>query len=131
MRTRVRLLAACLGLLSVLLAPASARALPAGFFGIDPQTGLTDTDTQYMAAGGIGSVRIRISWAGVQPEEGGYDWSSVDALVVPIARARRTLPTLFGTPSWLEGKETTLPVGDRLRGPARPKSEAMPAARLL
>ena len=115
MRTRVRLLAACLVVLTIVLVPASARALPAGFFGVDPQTGVTDTDAAYMSAGGIGSVRIPISWSGVQPNEGAYDWSSVDAPIATTARAGLSvLPVLYGTPSWLEGKETTLPVGDRL-----------------
>ncbi len=32
-------------------APAGAQALPRDFFGVAPQTALTDTDVQYMRAG--------------------------------------------------------------------------------
>lgn len=114
MRTRARLLAACLGVLSILLAPASARAVPAGFFGIDPQTPMTDADVAHMSAGGIGSVRIPVSWAGIQSSEGTYDWSAVDTIMATIARGGLSaLPVLYGTPGWLERKVTTLPVGDR------------------
>lgn len=106
-------------LLAVLLAlwqPAVAAALPKGFFGIVPQAPITQADADYMAAGGIESVRIPLVWATVQPTElSGYDWSSVDETVAFAARAGlQVLPSLAGTPAWLEGKETTLPAGDPL-----------------
>lgn len=115
MRTRARLIAACLGVLTALAAPASARALPRTFFGIDPQTTVTEADAQYMSAGGIGSVRLPVPWAAVQPSQGAFDWTAVDATVATTARAGlHVLPFLYGTPGWLEGKPTTLPVGDPL-----------------
>lgn len=109
---------ALLTLVVALLVPASARALPPGFFGIAPQTALSDTDTAYMKAGGIGSVRWPINWATVQPtKKGGYDWSSVDPAVAAAARRGLTiLPFIYGTPSWIASKPTTLPV---LNGRAR------------
>ncbi len=103
---------ALLALAAALLAPAAAQALPRSFFGIAPQTGLTDTDTAYMKAGGIGSVRWPVNWATVQPTpNGGYDWSSVDP-AVEAARKRglQVLPFIYGTPSWIAPKQTTLPV---------------------
>lgn len=95
-----------------LLAPTAARALPPSFFGIAPQTPLTDTDAVYMKAARIGAVRWPVNWALVQPTpNGGYDWSSVDP-AVEAARRRglQVLPFLYGTPRWVAAKPTTLPV---------------------
>ncbi|HUC07513.1 MAG TPA: hypothetical protein VMR96_05435, partial [Solirubrobacterales bacterium] len=101
-----------LALAAALLAPAAAQALPRAFFGIAPQTGLTDTDVAYMKAGGIGSVRWPLNWASVQPtRKGGFDWSGVDPAVAAASRRGLTfLPFLYGTPSWIAKKPTTLPV---------------------
>jgi hypothetical protein len=101
-----------LALAAALLAPSAAQALSRTFFGIAPQTPLTDTDAAFMKAGGIGSVRWPINWATVQPTaKGGYDWSSVDPAVEAAARHGLTiLPFLYGTPRWIAGKPTTLPI---------------------
>jgi hypothetical protein len=106
-------------LLAILLAvwqPAAAAALPGGFFGIVPQAAITQTDADYMSAGGIESIRIPLIWSQVQPTEtSGYDWSPVDETVTFAAQAGlQVTPVLVGTPKWLEGKETTLPAGDAL-----------------
>ncbi|HEY6550122.1 MAG TPA: beta-galactosidase, partial [Solirubrobacterales bacterium] len=97
---------------TALVAPSMAQALPRTFFGIAPQTELSDTDTAYMKAGGIGSVRWPVNWAIVQPtEKGGYDWSSLDPAVEAAARRGLTvLPFLYGTPRWIARKPTTLPI---------------------
>lgn len=97
-----------------LVAPTSAQALSRGFFGIAPQTVLTDTDTAYMKAARIGSVRWPVNWALVQPTRNGeYDWSSVDP-AVEAARRRglQVLPFIYGTPRWIAGKPTTLPINN-------------------
>jgi hypothetical protein len=101
-----------LALAVALMAPAAAQALPRSFFGIAPQTPLSDTDAAYMKAGRIGSVRWPINWAAVQPTaKSGYDWSSVDpAVEVASRRGLKFLPFLYGTPRWIASKPTTLPV---------------------
>jgi len=93
-------------------ATASART-PAGFFGIDPQTPLTEKDVLYMRAGGIGSIRIPFYWGAIQPSaRGGYEWGATDEIVELAARGGlRVLPFLYGTPHWLSGKPTSLPIG--------------------
>jgi hypothetical protein len=99
-------------LVAALLAPATAQALPSTFFGIAPQTALTDRDASYMKAGGIGAVRWPINWATVQPTaKGRYDWSSVDPAITAASRkGLKFLPFLYGTPRWIAKKPTTLPV---------------------
>jgi hypothetical protein len=105
-----------LAILVALWQPAAAPALPEGFFGIVPQAEITQADADYMAAGGIESIRIPLIWSQVQPTEtSGYDWSEVDETVTLAARSGlQVMPSLIGTPKWLEGKETTLPAGDAL-----------------
>jgi hypothetical protein len=88
--------------------------MPRGFFGIAPQTDLTQTDAEYMRAGRIGSVRWPLAWGGVQPTaKGEYQWGGFDEVVKTAARQRlQILPFVYSTPAWLSRKYTTLPVGN-------------------
>lgn len=111
------LLIACLAASLFVFAPAgsSARPLPRppkGFFGVSPQTTLTDEDAAYMKAGGIESVRWPVAWSAIQPTaKGGYAWASFDETVAVAARhGLQVLPFLLGTPHWLANKETKLPI---------------------
>jgi len=93
----------------------SAKPLPRppkGFFGVAPQTELTELDARYMRAGGIESIRLPLLWSSVQPfRNSPYDWSGFDAMVEVAARAGlRVFPSLASPPRWVARKETTLPV---------------------
>ncbi len=115
-RLSIALLLACL--LGALFAGAQQGAAkspiraPRGFFGIGPQTSLTDQDAAYMKAGGIESIRWPLAWSGVQPTaKGGYGWGGFDEVVAVAARHGLTvLPFLYGTPSWIARKYTKLPI---------------------
>lgn len=116
MKVRLLAAAALAALLGLLLFTGGGSAkpkpqLPRGFFGVAPQTALTDEDVRYMRAGGIEAMRMPIAWSAVQPtRNGGYDWSTIDPTVEVAARGGlEILPFLAGTPSWL-GKLTKLPV---------------------
>jgi hypothetical protein len=87
---------------------------PKGFFGIGPQTALTDRDAEYMKAGGIESVRWPLSWGGVQPTpKSAYNWQGFDEVVAVAARhGLQVMPFLYGTPRWISHKSTTLPVNN-------------------
>lgn len=86
--------------------------LPAGFFGIGPQTLVTEQDLRYMQAGGIESVRVPVSWEAIQPTaDGGYNWDGLDGLVTAAGiQGLRVLPFIYGTPRWLARDWRTLPV---------------------
>jgi hypothetical protein len=115
-RLSIALLLACLA--AALFASVQAGSAkppiqaPKGFFGIGPQTALTDEDAAYMKAGGIESVRWPLTWAAVQPTaKGGYNWESFDPIVAVAARhGLQVLPFVYSTPGWLAAKYTTLPV---------------------
>jgi hypothetical protein len=118
MRRRIHaaLLLSCLAAVLIVGAQqGSARppvSVPQGFFGVGPQTVLTDKDVAYMEAGGIESIRVPVQWAAVQPSaKGGYLWDTLDETVATAARqGLRVLPFLYGTPRWIAPKPTTLPV---------------------
>jgi hypothetical protein len=100
--------------------PASAAATPRlpkapkGFFGIGPQTVLTEKDVKYMKAGGIEAIRWPMLWGAIQPtKKGGYKWEVFDPIVEEAARqGLSVLPFILATPHWLAKKETTLPIGN-------------------
>jgi hypothetical protein len=94
-------------------AAATPRA-PRGFFGIVPQTTLTEKDVKYMKAGGIEEIRAPLIWPAVQPtKKGGYDWAAFDPVVEQAAlQGLEVLPFVIATPKWVAKKETTLPFHD-------------------
>lgn len=97
--------------------PASAASTPRspkGFFGIDPQSTLTEKDAKYMKAGGIETVRWPLLWGAIQPtKRGGYDWAEFDPVVEQAAlQGLQVLPFVLSTPKWVAKKETTLPINN-------------------
>jgi hypothetical protein len=100
--------------------PASAAATPGvakppkGFFGVVPQTVLTEKDVKYMKAGGIEAIRWPMLWGAIQPtKRGGYNWEVFDPVVEEAARqGLSVLPFILATPHWLAKKETTLPINN-------------------
>jgi hypothetical protein len=92
--------------------PASAQALPRGFFGIAPQTGIGPKDTARMRGGGLETIRAPLNWGAVQPSRrGGFDWSSFDDVVATAAADRlEVLPFLCSPPRWAIHPGTRLPI---------------------
>lgn len=97
----------CLAFLSVALlglcASASiATALPAGFWGVVPQGTPSVEQLQRAKRGGVGSIRVPISWAIAQPSRGGpIDWSGTDSVIgTATAAGIQVLPFVAGAPTW-------------------------------
>ncbi|MFN8161821.1 MAG: hypothetical protein U0R52_12345 [Solirubrobacterales bacterium] len=125
----MRRFGAYLGLALAVAALAAASAAgaqraarpPAAFFGVDPQERVGPDDADWMRAGGIGAVRIPVSWAGVEPTapsgdpaEHTYNWSGTDRSVeAAVSHGLRVLPFLYATPSWAAPSETDLPIADQ------------------
>ncbi len=105
--------ACCVSPAGSLAAPIKVpKPVPPSFFGIVPQTGLTEEDVRHMRAGGIGSVRMGMGWDSVQATRGGpYNWEIIDREVARAAsHGLRALPFLGGVAPWLGTTPTTLPV---------------------
>lgn len=94
-------LALALAALSAAFAPV-AQALPAGFWGVVPQSSLGAEQLQRLHRGGVEDLRIPINWSSVQPSDGApFDWSGFDNQIGAAARAGiKVLPFLAGTPEW-------------------------------
>jgi hypothetical protein len=87
--------------LAVGASASTAAALPANFWGVVPQALPTGEQFQRLKVGGVGSVRVPISWASVQSNPGLLDWSTVDPLVAGASKAGiEVLPFVYGAPSW-------------------------------
>jgi polysaccharide biosynthesis protein PslG len=100
---RPRLLGAVVAaLLAIVAFPASALALPAGFWGVVPQSFPTTEQLQRLHRGGVDSLRIPIGWPSVQPNQGApFDWSGIDHQVAEASRAGiGVLPFFSGAPEW-------------------------------
>lgn len=54
-----------------------------------------------MTATGVGTVRVMMPWAGMEPAPGEYDWGRVDMIVdAANARGMSVLGTLVSSPGW-------------------------------
>jgi len=109
---RARLFLPLLLIVAALLAPAGAQAVPRGFFGIVPQTGIDADDLARMRAGGVETLRMPLSWAGTQHSaRSDYNWSGFDETVAAAAESRiEILPVLSTSPGWATGNGRRLPV---------------------
>lgn len=79
-----------------------AIAVPANFWGVSPQLNPSPEQFQRLKTGGVGSVRIPLAWAAVQPDRGTpIDWSGYDVVIGRAAAARiEVLPFLVTAPAW-------------------------------
>ncbi|MBS1890991.1 MAG: beta-galactosidase [Actinobacteria bacterium] len=95
-------------------ATAPVPKAPKGFFGIVPQTPVTEMDAKYMKAGGIEAIRTPLIWPAIQPtKKGPYNWGAFDPIVEEAARqGLSVLPFVIATPKWVAKKETTLPINN-------------------
>lgn len=100
-RRALVLAAAAAAVLALTGAGEGPAPAPDGFFGIQPQADLTETDLEQMRAGGIGAVRGMVPWGAVEIEQGSYDWSDVDASIRELAaHGIDPLLYLYGAPAW-------------------------------
>jgi hypothetical protein len=85
-------------------APPPATEVPGTFFGVVPQAALTGDDLDRMGEGKVGTLRLVVTWAAIDPtaEPDDLNFSIIDPIVLGAARnGIEVLPTLFGTPDWV------------------------------
>lgn len=99
-------------------APAAARKPPPrDFFGVVPQAPLTEGEWQRME-GTVGTVRLPVDWARLEPEPGLHEFEAVDEQVLAAARhGIEILPVVWNTPGWLSRDPLRSPL--RFRGGSR------------
>jgi hypothetical protein len=89
-------------------APAGAHVRK-GFYGVVPQTKLSEADFKRMRAGNVGVLRTPMPWGDIDqgpteesPFPPHYTWTKFDGAVIAAAKnGIRVLPTAYGLPSWL------------------------------
>jgi len=90
-----------------LLAPCAAAAapVPPGFVGISPQSAPSAEDFDLMRQAGVGTVRLPLIWAHVEPANPRFrrpDWTAFDRGVqIAAEHGMRVFPFVWGTPPWL------------------------------
>lgn len=104
--------------------------LPAGFFGVVPQTGIGDEDLDRMEQGNVGTIRLVVPWGAIEttPQPDDANLQYVDTVVLgAAARGIQVLPTIYATPVWvaegLDGAKC-----DPNCGPWAPRSDEAIAA---
>ena len=118
---KTRALAAVLVVVVALgVAAASAAAVPAKFFGVVPQSTLTQEQFNTLKVGGVKEMRVALIWGAIQPKRGGpYEWSGFDEEVERAAQSGiELLPFAVGTPAWAV-PTATIPGAGGAKAPAR------------
>lgn len=113
----VALAGACALLISLAVAAPGAHA--GGFHGVVTQNAVSTQDFERMGSGGVGTLRLRVSWDRIQAtKDGPYEWSWLDDVVGgAAAEGVRVIPVLDGnSPRGLPTPPTT---GEARRGYAR------------
>jgi hypothetical protein len=90
---------------SLVAAPtAGAAAVRSEFFGIVQASTLDNSDLQGMKAIHVRTVRYLFPWYSVEPKNGSFAWSRQDKFIGRLAaRGIRAVPTVWGTPHWVNG----------------------------
>lgn len=84
---------------------------PPGFFGISPQTEITQGDLKKMAELSL-TLRIPFLWSELEQRRGRYDFSSLDRTIGEAADAGvRVLPIVTASPAWMAGDPRVPPLG--------------------
>jgi hypothetical protein len=111
------LIAIAIAALTIAASPASAAAKrshgnpAAGLFGTHPWEPPSQEEYQRMRAGGVSSIRLLISLAGVSPQPGVQDWRLYDTIVGDAAKNGLAVdPWLSFLPPWLSPDRGTLPI---------------------
>jgi hypothetical protein len=91
---------------AVVLVPAAGaqarRAVPKAFFGLTEGPPVDAQDLEQMRAINVGTMRVSLNWAKVEPRQGTFSWPDED--IAALARAQiRPVVTFHGAPQWATG----------------------------
>jgi hypothetical protein len=111
-----RLAPLALLILALLPSAASARSVPANFFGVMANGPLDADNVDLMAedavmkAAGVDSQRVPINWDRIEPtQDGPPDWTQVDRKVgAAAANGMTVLGLVLGSPEWASGSRVAL-----------------------
>jgi hypothetical protein len=116
-----------LAAIGMLAAGSAHAAVPAGFYGVSPQTQLGAADVDRMGRAKVGTLRFEIPWGNIDPSPaaGDYNWAATDALVADAARnGIKLLPFFYSTPAWVAKDLDRQRCSDTKCFPFAPRSRA-------
>ena len=95
-----------------LLAPAAATAARSEFYGIVQGPSLDDKDVQGVRNAHIRTNRYLLAWESVQPDnKNTFSWGLTDKFIGRLAaQGIRTVPAVWGNPSWVSGYQARPPL---------------------
>jgi hypothetical protein len=88
--------------------PPGVPSAPKEFYGVMPQSELADADFERMAEGDVGTLRLFLPWAAVDPtaKPGDFDFSFFEPLMAGAARAGvEPLVYIAGMPEWAMARD--------------------------
>ncbi len=93
---------------------------PPSFYGVMAADDPSPAEAARMGEGGVGTLRINLVWAWVQPNSPTeFDWRHYDQVIGDAARSGiRVLPTIYGSPSWAAVAQNYPPWQGDPRNPA-------------
>jgi hypothetical protein len=101
---RARASLALCALIAIAAAANASADVPRSFYGVVTQSRLDREDFERMDAGNVGTVRVTLPWAEVDPTPvpEDYRWAAFDELVAQAARSGiELLPTVYTVPPWV------------------------------
>jgi hypothetical protein len=98
-------------LLCLAIAGQAHAAAPRAFYGVIAAQDASSGEIARMGAGRVGTLRINLVWAAVQPDSPSqFDWSHYDQVIGDAAQnGIRVLPTIYGSPSWAADQQNHPP----------------------
>jgi hypothetical protein len=89
---------------------------PRSFYGVMAADDPTSAEAARMEEGGVGTLRINLVWAWVQPDSPTeFDWDHYDQVIGDAAlNGIRVLPTVYGSPRWAAIKQNYPPWQDNV-----------------
>jgi polysaccharide biosynthesis protein PslG len=99
---------------------ASAAAAPAKFFGVVPQSALSQEQLNTLKQGGVKEMRVPLVWGAVQSTRGGaLNWAEFDSTVERASKSGiELLPFIIGAPTWAV-PNVNVPGAPGAKAPAR------------
>jgi hypothetical protein len=112
MRRRMKAFAAITAAMTVgaLASASTALAVPADFYGLVPQGTPSASDVERMGQGKVGSARVLVNWAAVEPANDQFDFDALDSYIGNLAASGiQPFPYVYGSAPFISSDVKDLP----------------------
>ncbi len=112
MRRRAKHLAALAATLTIgaFVTASPAMAIPADFYGLVPQGTPSASDVKRMGQGKVGSARVLVNWAAIEPSNNNFKFDALDSYIGNLAASGiQPFPYVYGSAPFVSGNVGNLP----------------------